>query len=81
MEHVVSRPEGDSGYRNIVAACLTCNNKKGAQSAEDHLRKLYRDQMLAEEKFHERLQALDDLGAGRLIPDMDAGSGKGTTTT
>ncbi len=28
MEHVVSRPEGDSGYRNIVAACRTCNNKK-----------------------------------------------------
>ncbi len=37
--------------------------------------------MLAEEEFHERLQALDDLGAGSLIPDMDAGSGKGTTTT
>ena len=28
MEHVVSRPEGNNSYRNIVAACRECNNRK-----------------------------------------------------
>lgn len=72
MEHVTSRPEGDGGYRNIVAACRSCNNKKSERSAETHLRNLYRARVLSEEEFQERLQALDDLVAGKLIPDMDA---------
>jgi len=72
MEHVVSRPEGDGGYRNIVAACRSCNNKKSERSAETHLRNLYRARILSEEELQERLQALDDLVAGKLIPNMNA---------
>lgn len=37
MEHVSSRPSGDNGYRNIVAACRGCNNQKGAMAADDPL--------------------------------------------
>ncbi|SUZ33844.1 hypothetical protein ROE7235_03619 [Roseibaca ekhonensis] len=79
MEHVVSRPEGDGGYKNIVAACRSCNNKKSEKSADTHLRNLYRARVLSEEEFQERLQALDDLGAGKLIPDMDAAVALETT--
>lgn len=43
IEHVNSRPEGDNGYRNVVAACRQCNNRKGPNAAEDFLRTLYRD--------------------------------------
>lgn len=70
MEHVTSRPEGDGGYRNIVAACRSCNNKKSDRLAETHLRNLYRAHVLSEAEFNERFQALDDLAAGKLIPDV-----------
>ena len=71
MEHVVSRPEGDVGYRNIVAACRSCNNKKGEKAGKTHLRNLYRQRTLSEEEFRERLEALDNLGAGLLVPEIE----------
>lgn len=71
MEHVVSRPEGDGGYRNIVAACRSCNNKKSEKSGETHFRNLYRQRALSEEEFRERLEALDNLVAGLLVPDIE----------
>ena len=70
MEHVVSRPAGDGSYTNIVAACRTCNNKKSNVSAEDFLRTLYREKLLSESEFDERLSALSDLKAGRLVPEL-----------
>ena len=30
IEHVVSRPAGDSNYRNVVAGSRQCNNRKGS---------------------------------------------------
>lgn len=68
MEHVVSRPEGTNDYRNIVAACQSCNNKKGNWSAEEYLRKLRREHRISEEEFDGRVSALDDLRSGRLVP-------------
>ena len=68
MEHVVSRPEGNGSYRNIVAACRSCNNSKSERSAETHLRNLLRSRKLADDEFQERLEALDNLKAGRLVP-------------
>jgi hypothetical protein len=70
IEHVVSRPLGNSSYRNVVAACVDCNNRKNDQKAEDFLRSLYRDRHLSSEELQKRLQALDDLQAGRLKPRM-----------
>ena len=67
-EHVVSRPEGDNSYRNIVAASREANNMKGAQSAETFLRKLYRDGLLSDEEFKGRLSALKLLKSGHLKP-------------
>jgi hypothetical protein len=37
IEHVLSRPLGNNGYRNVVAACRECNNRKGSSTAEDWL--------------------------------------------
>jgi len=72
MEHVVSRPEGDGRYTNIVAACRTCNNKKSNISAEGFLRTLYRGKLLSESEFQERCGALSDLQAGRLVPELNS---------
>ena len=68
IEHVVSRPSGNNGYRNVVAACRTCNNRKSSSDAEDHLRLLYREGFLNEEDFRDGLARLEHLRAGELKP-------------
>jgi hypothetical protein len=73
IEHVVSRPEGENGYRNVVAACRQCNNRKGSSSAEDWLRTLYREGFLEAAAFQDRLSHLERLRAGELRPAAGLG--------
>ncbi len=68
MEHVVSPPAGDNSYRNVVAACRQCNNRKKASTAEDFLRVLYRESVLSRNEFEERIDHLRRLQAGELKP-------------
>ena len=70
IEHVVSRPEGNNSYLNLVASCLSCNNKKGNALAEDFLRTLYRAGYLTEVDFEQRLLALQMLKNGELKPNV-----------
>jgi hypothetical protein len=73
IEHIVSRPLGDNGYRNVVAACRQCNNRKGSSTADDWLRTLYREGFLEAAAFQERLAHLERLGAGDLKPSRAEG--------
>ena len=73
IEHVVSRPEGNSGYRNVVAACTQCNNRKGSASADEWLRTLYREGLLDAPAFQDRLSHLAKLGGGELRPRKASG--------
>jgi hypothetical protein len=68
IDHVVSRPNGNNGYKNVVAASREANNRKGAMQADDFLRQLFREGLLSEQELTERLRALDDLKAGCLMP-------------
>ena len=68
LEHVVSRPEGDNSYRNLVAACRRCNNQKGSELAEDYVRSLYRDGVLSGDELTKRIQQLQALREGALKP-------------
>lgn len=68
IEHITSRPEGSNGYRNVVAACRECNNRKGSSTAEEWLRTLYREAFLDAAAFQERQQGLERLRAGKLKP-------------
>lgn len=70
VEHVVSRPAGNNSYRNCVAASREANNKKGGASAEDFLRRLFRDGFLNEAEFQDRVQVLAKLKAGELRPSL-----------
>lgn len=72
IEHVMSRPEGKNGYRNVVAACRQCNNRKNDLSADEFLRGLYRDGLLEATELQERLSQLDNLRRGDLKPDIPA---------
>jgi hypothetical protein len=68
IEHVVSRPAGNNSYRNVVAACRQCNNRKGDSEVEDFLRVLYREAFLTDNEFEQRLSHLQRLRAGELRP-------------
>lgn len=68
IEHVVSRPEGDNTFRNLVAACRQCNNRKSGSAAPDYLRILFREGFLSAEEFEERMGALELLKLGKLRP-------------
>lgn len=68
IEHVVSRPEGSNNYRNVVAACRQCNNRKGDALVEDFLRVLFREGFLAEIEFQQRVNHLQRLRLGDLRP-------------
>jgi hypothetical protein len=70
IEHVHSRPEGNNSYRNVVAACRECNNRKNDSSVEDWLRTLYREEFLGPMEFEERLSHLQQLRAGPLKPEI-----------
>ena len=71
VEHVVSRPAGNNSYRNCVAASREANNKKGSTSAEDFLRRLFRENYLSEIEFKDRIQALEQLKGGLLKPPLE----------
>ncbi len=70
IDHVVSRPDGNNGYRNVVAASREANNRKGSTSAEDFLRKLFRDSFLSASDLEDRLLQLQRLKAGELKPPI-----------
>ncbi len=71
LDHVVPLVEGGSNsYRNLVSCCMGCNSEKRGHSAEDFLRRLYREERLSKEDFNERLRALQDLKAAKLRPQV-----------
>jgi len=70
IEHtVVPKHAGDNSYRNVVAACISCNNRKKS-SAEDLLRSLYRDGFLSDAEFEGRMKAFRSLREGALRPEV-----------
>jgi 5-methylcytosine-specific restriction endonuclease McrA len=69
MEHVISRPDGSNSYKNIVAACRECNNRKKT-SAEDLLRTLYRESFLSASELEDRVSHLERLRLGDLKPEI-----------
>jgi hypothetical protein len=68
IEHIVSRPLGNNSYRNLVAACRQCNNIKKDREATDYLRSLVRSGRLSDGEFVERLEMLQKVIAGEVLP-------------
>lgn len=75
IEHVISRPAGNNTYRNLVAGCRECNNRKNDTSAEDFLRLLYRESVLSGAEFKDRLKSLELLRSGGLKPTFPSNAG------
>jgi hypothetical protein len=77
LEHVVSRPKGDNSYRNLVAACRECNNRKNDSDVEEFLRCLYRESFLSAADFKARLAKLVLLRNGDLKPETSRSGSEG----
>jgi hypothetical protein len=63
-------PVSPNSYRNLVSCCIECNTLKGDTPAPDFLRLLYRKGRLTAAELDARLQALKDLAAGKLRPQL-----------
>ncbi len=75
IEHVISRPLGDNSFKNLVASCRQCNNRKDSSPAVDFLRRIYREGLLSQTELAERLNQLDQLQLGNLKPDWPSNEG------
>ncbi|MCG2789577.1 MAG: HNH endonuclease [Actinomycetia bacterium] len=60
----------DHSYRNIVASCHECNTTKQDKSGADFIRSLYRKGLLSQDELENRLNELEQLKAGNLIPEI-----------
>jgi hypothetical protein len=70
LEHVISRPEGKNTYRNLVASCRTCNNKKNNLNVNDFLRQLYRNNIICDTELKIVSDNLTKLKNGDLKPEI-----------
>ncbi len=71
LDHVVPCVRsGNNSCRNLVSCCRDCNLRKGACSAEDYFRSLFRERTLSAAELADRLRALDALAAGKLVPPL-----------
>jgi 5-methylcytosine-specific restriction endonuclease McrA len=66
MDHAFR--SSDNSYRNMVAACRTCNSRKHSQPADAFLRRLYQEGFLHAADFRRRLARLHKLRRGQLKP-------------
>ncbi len=60
--------KGTNSYRNVVAACHSCNSSKGDNTAEEFLRNLYRRGFLGTAELDDRLAEVTKLKQGLLRP-------------
>ena len=71
IDHIIpSAQGGNSSYRNLVAACLECNNAKGDMEVEDFLRSLYRKNLLSAEEMQDRIKSVAEIQQGSWIPPV-----------
>jgi len=68
IDHIISGHPRNNRYRNLVAACRDCNNRKNKSDVEDFLRKLYRESFLNASELQNRLEKLNQLRKGELKP-------------
>jgi len=71
LDHVIPTSlKGDNSSRNIVASCHQCNTSKQGRTGEEFLRLLYRDEALSQDDLRVRLHELEELHAGKRIPQL-----------
>lgn len=70
LDHASPQSDGaDNSYRNIVISCHECNKLKQDMKAEEHLRHVFRRNLLSDVELQERMAALEALRRGDLVPE------------
>jgi hypothetical protein len=71
LDHANPLADGaDNSYRNIVVSCHECNKLKQDMKAEEHLRRVFRRNLLSDAELQERMAALDALRKGDVVPEL-----------
>lgn len=71
LDHVNPLADGtDNSYRNVVVSCHECNKLKQDLKGDEHLRRVFRKNLLSEAEFQDRVAALDALRKGDLVPEL-----------
>ena len=69
LDHVTPQVAArDNSYRNIVAACHECNTQKQGLEGADFVRTLYRRGVVSQPELGDRLEAIEKLRSGHLVP-------------
>ena len=69
LDHVTPQVTArDHSYRNIVAACHECNTQKQGLDGADFVRALYRKGVVSQAELGDRLEAIEKLKSGQLVP-------------
>ena len=69
LDHVTPQVAGrNHSYRNIVAACHECNTSKQGLEGADFVRALYRKGVVSQAELGDRLEAIEKLKSGQLVP-------------
>jgi 5-methylcytosine-specific restriction endonuclease McrA len=69
LDHVNPQVNGlDNSYRNVVVACYECNSRKQGRNGEDFVRLLYRNGVLSASECQDRVEAIERLRSGKLVP-------------
>jgi hypothetical protein len=72
LDHVMpqSGVVQNHSYKNVAGCCFECNSRKQAKDAQDFLRQIYREGLLTTEEHRARVDSLQALMSGKLIPDL-----------
>jgi HNH endonuclease len=71
LDHVNAQVNSvDNSYRNVVVACCECNSRKQRREGEDFIRVLYRNGVLSASECQDRVEAIERLRSGKLVPKL-----------
>jgi len=71
LDHVKGISDAPHSYKNVVAACHSCNSSKKKKAAEDYFRLLYKKGILSEVDLVAGLKKLEQLVTGNLRPVLE----------
>jgi len=71
LDHANPQADGaDNSYRNIVVSCHECNKLIQDMRAEEHLRRVFRRNLLSDSEFKGRIATLEALRKGDFVPEL-----------
>jgi len=72
LDHLVPQKlGGNNSYRNLVPCCHSCNSKKNDTIAVEYLRSVYRDDLISDIEFKDKVEKISKVEKGEYIPILN----------